>query len=62
MCVCLFPMQSPVTNDNLEYVTMTLMGAVTMATTDEDQSVDILERIANVFSEIENCTSEDRVS
>ncbi len=59
MCVCL---QSPVTNDNLEYVTMTLMGAVTMATTDEDQSVDILERIANVFSEIENCTSEDRVS
>ena len=33
-----------------------------MATTDEDQNADILERIMNVFSEIENCTSEDKVS
>ena len=41
---------------------MRLMEAVTMATTEEDQSSDILERIANLVSEIGRCTSENRVS
>ncbi len=41
---------------------MSLMEAVTLATTEEDQSADILERITDLVSEIESCTSEDRVS
>ncbi len=54
--------QSVVTDENLESVTVRLMEAVTMATTEEDQSADILERITDLVSEIESCTSEDRVS
>lgn len=48
--------------DNLISITRDLASAVTEATTDEDQDSVILQKIATIMSDIENCTEGNTVS